>query len=387
MEICYSQTAHLTASSTDDKVSFTWYSDNSYTDIIGQESPFETSTLTVDTVFYVEAIPENGCISKDSVKITVNPVPDLKVKNRETICKETSVLLEATSTEGVSIAWYRDSACSDLIDYGVSYQTKAQSVDTVFWLTSTSDKGCITRDSIKIEIIQPPIVVAMDDYHLCKGEEITLTTLQTDGDVTWNVDPITVSPTSTEEYIVTASRYPCPAAKDTVIITVGDSLYILPSVLPEYQFNIEYQQQLTTNAEYPRFSISEGNLPYGLILSPYGILSGTNTQRENNQEQQITVKVEDMHKCRAFKEYTFTTDLFIPQVFSPDGDGINDIFMNGFKVIIIDRLGIEIFRGDNGWDGTHKGKTVASDIYFYTLHYKTTNGESHIKRGYIGVIK
>jgi hypothetical protein len=72
----------------------------------------------------------------------------------------------------------------------------------------------------------------MDDYYLCYGDEVVLEVLQSDGAVSWNVEQLTVSPLSTQEYIVTANRPPCPDAKDTVTITVGDSLYILPAELP-----------------------------------------------------------------------------------------------------------------------------------------------------------
>jgi gliding motility-associated-like protein len=75
----------------------------------------------------------------------------------------------------------------------------------------------------------------------------------------------------------------------------------------------------------------------------------------------------------------------VPRIFSPNGDGINDIFMKGHKITIFDRTGTVIFSGDNGWDGTYKGKTVPNDIYFYILQYKDNKEKIITKNGYIGV--
>jgi gliding motility-associated-like protein len=74
--------------------------------------------------------------------------------------------------------------------------------------------------------------------------------------------------------------------------------------------------------------------------------------------------------------------MFVPKAFSPNGDGINDVFMKGYKVIIFDRLGINIFTGDDGWDGTYKGQPAAEDIYFYILYYN----DSSVK-GYVGIVR
>lgn len=75
-----------------------------------------------------------------------------------------------------------------------------------------------------------------------------------------------------------------------------------------------------------------------------------------------------------------------PNTFSPNGDGVNDFFMSGYKLRIIDRNGVEIFKGEDGWDGTYKGKQVPEDTYFYELQYATARGNK-TKKGYITVVR
>ncbi|NTW31427.1 MAG: T9SS type B sorting domain-containing protein [Bacteroidetes bacterium] len=83
-----------------------------------------------------------------------------------------------------------------------------------------------------------------------------------------------------------------------------------------------------------------------------------------------------------------TIDLFVPNVFSPDGNGINDIFKPEgniyapvYKMIIFDRWGEKIFESTDilkGWDGTIKGKPINVDeVFVYTIIYKDTKGVLH----------
>jgi gliding motility-associated-like protein len=78
---------------------------------------------------------------------------------------------------------------------------------------------------------------------------------------------------------------------------------------------------------------------------------------------------------------------FIPNVFTPNEDGINDLFMKGFEVEIVDRNGLVIFRGNNGWDGRHNGDTADPDTYFYLVTYRDGNEKTHSKKGNVTLIR
>jgi gliding motility-associated-like protein len=173
-------------------------------------------------------------------------------------------------------------------------------------------------------------------------------------------------------------------ATDTVnsILTINDLLDIFPPELPVSKLNTDYLQQLTSNAENPVFTLTGGALPSNLLLSRSGEFSGMLVS--NNLLSKFTVQVEDIHGCTGERNYILERDISIPKVFTPDGNGINDIFMHGYPVIIFDRLGIEIFRGADGWDGTYKNKPAPVDIYFYILIRETLNGKKEYT-GYVGI--
>ena len=71
--------------------------------------------------------------------------------------------------------------------------------------------------------------------------------------------------------------------------------------------------------------------------------------------------------CEKSVQTSVACDLDIPNTITPNGDGINDVFMKGCKVEIYDRHGVTIHKGDNGWDGRLKDGRVVADTYFYVL--------------------
>jgi gliding motility-associated-like protein len=75
-----------------------------------------------------------------------------------------------------------------------------------------------------------------------------------------------------------------------------------------------------------------------------------------------------------------SNNIFIPNAFSPDGDGLNDTFMaiatsdyiQKFHMLIFDRWGGQIFKSNDimlGWDGTMHGKPLPGGMYTYKITY------------------
>lgn len=88
-------------------------------------------------------------------------------------------------------------------------------------------------------------------------------------------------------------------------------------------------------------------------------------------------------------------DVAMPNIFTPDGDGINDVFSirtQGFDELtctIFNRHGEPIYRfyGLNGnWDGyTHAGVKVTAGVYFVFLEVWTSDGSSETRQGTLQV--
>jgi len=91
-------------------------------------------------------------------------------------------------------------------------------------------------------------------------------------------------------------------------------------------------------------------------------------------------------------------DISAPNIFTPNGDGLNDIFkvetfgISNLKTIIYNRWGDRVYfwEGKNGaWDGFTRpsGQKVPTGVYYYTIRAQDINGETHNKKGRIHLIR
>lgn len=90
--------------------------------------------------------------------------------------------------------------------------------------------------------------------------------------------------------------------------------------------------------------------------------------------------------------------LFIPNAFTPDGDGINDIFLfkgmgiARFQAVIYNRWGEVVYSwdessGSEGWDGTQNGRPMPSGVYTYRVIIHNVGGGQKDERGSFNLIR
>lgn len=73
----------------------------------------------------------------------------------------------------------------------------------------------------------------------------------------------------------------------------------------------------------------------------------------------------------------------LPTAFTPHNSiGMNDVFMEGHRVVIFNRYGQKMVESDNGWDGTCRGNLVDPGVYYYEVIIN--DGEKH--KGSIEVV-
>jgi gliding motility-associated-like protein len=100
-------------------------------------------------------------------------------------------------------------------------------------------------------------------------------------------------------------------------------------------------------------------------------------------------------KIHVYEELT----VYVPNSFTPNGDGMNDIFKpkmleyvkEGYVFEIFDRWGEKIFTTSNteaGWDGKIGGKPVTTTtIYSYRIVVRDFTGKNHEFTGHVTLLK
>ena len=90
--------------------------------------------------------------------------------------------------------------------------------------------------------------------------------------------------------------------------------------------------------------------------------------------------------------------IYIPNAFSPNGDGKNDVLyvyanpalITDIHLMIFDRWGELVFETtdlNTGWDGTYKGKKLDPAVFVYYLEATCINQEKFVKKGNITLLK
>lgn len=89
-------------------------------------------------------------------------------------------------------------------------------------------------------------------------------------------------------------------------------------------------------------------------------------------------------------------NLFIPNAFTPNGDGLNDVFqanshnMRNFRLIIVNRWGEIVFSGnqpEQGWDGKWKGEIAPEGIYTFQCEATGRSGKYYAEAGNLTLLR
>jgi gliding motility-associated-like protein len=130
-------------------------------------------------------------------------------------------------------------------------------------------------------------------------------------------------------------------------------------------------------------------------------------QLRAQQTQLYRVMVRNEGGCTAFDDLTVTVtcgggNVFLPNTFSPNGDGMNDVFyprgtgISGIKSlrvynrwgqVVFERLNVKANNPLEGWDGTIRGVKAPSDVYVYTCEVICINNEVVPLKGDITLIQ
>jgi gliding motility-associated-like protein len=89
--------------------------------------------------------------------------------------------------------------------------------------------------------------------------------------------------------------------------------------------------------------------------------------------------------------------LIMPNVFTPDNDGLNDVFKAGsirnvisLHLMIFNRWGDNILQSNNldfAWDGRFKNQKCPEGVYFWVIQYVDINGDKHDLSGTVTLLR
>jgi gliding motility-associated-like protein len=282
------------------------------------------------------------------------------------------------------VAWLKAYGAAD---YTWSTGSKADSIpaadpNITYWLIGRSTTGCVSDTIRRAVKPEPPwSLISTGDTILCTGSS---TLLSVSGAVSYSWDtgetgdsvvvslPGTYTVTGTnargceKPMRITVAEHGLPSARISLSVPVIDSKH----------------SQLTLSAP------GDPGVLYGWDLGDGTPGSGTTfihsyTVDPLTAAYTIVLTATSAVGCQASDSTTVDVIPFIPNVFSPNGDGINDLFMEGLQAEVFDRNGMKLYSGTTGWDGRFNGRPLDPDTYFYLLQYTNRLGEVKSRKGFI----
>jgi gliding motility-associated-like protein len=237
----------------------------------------------------------------------------------------------------------------------------------------------------EVKIYEPPEIILDQSKTVCEGQIVIIMStalgnqppisyrwIYPAGDTTSN-DPIFFNVTQAEAGLYTL------LATDRVGCTDQKSIELIVSEIPVAAFHgidtleMRAGDMLDAGAGMESYEWSTGDTVQSIVIQAEGTYS---------------VEMESLFGCtgmdsiyiKLITDEILSNNIFIPNAFSPDGDGLNDTFMatatndyiQKFHMLIFDRWGGQIFESNDiflGWDGTMHGKLVPGGMYTYKITY------------------
>ncbi|WP_160711549.1 PKD domain-containing protein [Chitinophaga solisilvae] len=333
-----------------------------------------------------------NCQDSVTKTITINPTPYIRVSSPQPkICEGNSITLHAQSDGNVQ--WLSGASlscvfCTDPVATPVT--------NTRYLAEAANAYGCTLRDSVDIAVVPKVNLTVSNDTFACYGSSIRL---KATGAAIYDWTPVTgltnntiadpiTTPIEDITYQVRGTNDPlCPmsaplsvkvAVKAVPTINAGNDQTVTAGDIVRLMANgssdiVKWQWSPADYLDNPASPFTTAAVRKSMTYS----ITGTN-QYGCTKSDVMSVDL----VCN-------TDAVFIPNTFSPNGDGVNEVFYprgRGVAFIksfrIFNRLGQEVFHREKinidditaGWDGNFNGKPQAADVYIYFIEaYCDTN--------------
>lgn len=355
-------------------------------------NPVATPALT--TAYVVSSPSAGACSGKDTVVVTVNASPVVSLSPGDTvICSGATVQLQANG--GTQYNW---SPGGGLSNADVSNPIANPAVKTTYNVDVTDLNGCKSSASVTIDVKASVAIKASSDIATCIGKPVNISATGA-SDYSWSpsiglsasniADPV-ANPTATTSYIVSSPSAGVCSGKDTVTVVVNSlpNLNISP---PETLVCAGGSVQLNASgAESYSWTPATG-LTNAAIANPVAKPQFTTTYTLKGISTQGCVD-----SLTAKVIVGPAGKIFVPNAFTPNGDGLNDCFnvrsaigSTSFELAIFNRWGERVYYSKNPadcWDGSFKGKQQPIGSFVYYLRTKSDCGDIN-EKGTIALIR
>jgi gliding motility-associated-like protein len=387
---------------------YRWYDDN-FRNLIGTGENLVLSPAPVVNNVNVIVVPFNGFGCSDTLQASINPILPIAKAGADTVfCPGKPLMIGTPGDNRFTYSW---SPADFLSDAAVATPVSTSPNATSYEVTVTSiESGCVAKDTINLSVFQPITITPSADQTICEGQRVNLQA--SGGAVTYawspavglnrsNVpNPVAAPRTTTKYQVVGFDGHQC----------FTDTGYVKVTVNPLPRVDVGPDVVLSTGSTHAFKPVTPDTNIVSWQWSPSDYLSCTSCSTPTAEiKKSITYRavVKNEYGCVAGDSMTIRTfcqgaQAFIPNAFTPDGDGLNDILLVRGKGIshirsfrIFSRWGELVFEKSNfppndpsfGWDGRVRGKTAPPEVYVYMAEVVCENDLINTYKGNITLLR
>ena len=365
------------------------------------------STPTITGLFagsYAVTIDDGlGCDTTLTFTLTEPAELLLDVQGTTPLCTGSEVTVTAAAQGGsgaVQLSWSPQGS-------GESF-TFSPTASTTLTVTATDANGCTATDAIALEVLPiPTAAFTLSADTVCSGTLVNFTATVAADSLSWDLGSAGITDATSPQAIyldtgveiITLTAFNAAGCNSLPVV---DSLRVAPLV----QLSL-LAEQLTCDRTISVELLALGADDCGLWLNGAPVtnscIGSLNLPVSNTGSYTLTLTGSNFAGCPD----TVTTQvavedglgLFVPNVFTPDNDGINDSFGipwvavdPDFVMRIFNRWGQEIFTSTDPtveWDGTVGGSPVPDGVYIYAISVKDpcVPGTKRDLRGHVTVLR
>lgn len=315
-----------------------------------------------DTIYFVTVTDILGCKGEDSIRVNLLSLPTANAGPDQTICGWDTAILQASG--GISYLWSNG-------DTGMIINVSPP-VSAIYQVIVFDSNSCKNTDTVIVIVNPGPNAEAGEEKNICMGDSVTLTA-SGGNQYLWSngisTAVITVTPGNTSYFYVTVT--------DTTDCINSDSVMVIVNPLPIVSGTSQEPVICVGTSTY--LSAIGANQFHWM---PFDVLSdstGTKVLASPLETTTFTIVGTDASGCIDTAEVIIEVidcSLTIPNVFTPNSDGKNDLLkveykgISDFYLIIFNRWGKPVFETSdktNYWDGRISGTDASEGVYYLYL--------------------
>jgi gliding motility-associated-like protein len=430
--VCLGDATLLTIQNPQAGITYQWFTDVTGGTAVNTGATFTTGFLNATIDYYVQATNASNCSSATGrVKVTVTvgarpQVPTVGAGTANTCLGSGATLSVSNAIAGLTYNWYASTNSTTVLASGATFTTPPTTSATTTYYVEAQLGNCtsISRTAVVVNagtIPSAPSSVSGAANPLCSGSATALTvdnpnatlkyawftasgggTALAEG-TTFNVPALNATTTyyvGSINLLTGCTSSTRTAVTVTVLTKLAAPVVVVQSTTAT---SITFAWSAITGATAYEVSIDGGltwNLPSAGAAGTTHLISGL----QPNQNVNIKVRAKGQLDCQLSDATTFTggsenplgNAVFVPNTFTPNNDGKNDVLyvysssIAKMKFQIYNQWGQFIYESlnvQNGWDGTHKGQEQPNGVYVYLLDLEYSDGTKDTKKGTVTILR